>query len=59
MSSPKPHVHKFTCGGDLNAWLEQQASSQGLSIASVIRLTLYRKMRDEASNIPPIGTSAA
>ncbi len=45
------NTHKFTCSDDLTEWLEEQARTQGLSLASVIRLILYRKKQDEESTV--------
>ncbi len=48
----------FTCGDDLSTWIEEKAEKERRSVASVIRLVLYRAKQDEESNHPPIGTSA-
>ncbi len=44
------NVHKFTCSDDLTSWLENQATAQGLSLASVVRLILYRAKQSEEQN---------
>ncbi len=45
------NTHKFTCSDDLTDWLEEQARSQGLSLASVIRLILYRKKQEDETKV--------
>lgn len=52
-------AHKFTCSDELSDWLRAEAERQGISVASVIRMTLYRVKRDQASNYPPIATAAS